>query len=301
MKAFEKAFIFDLDNCLADDSWRIPYIDWSKDNPGERYAQYHAYCDRDPAPPATHLKEFLSRALFALECKIVFLTARPVEVAQQTRDWIRRNLIQDRAVGYVLIMRNNGDHRPSVQLKREMVASLPEYGVRLQDVAHAYDDREDIVAMYRELGIPATVLKIHDVCAYTPPAQTKFVEAQGFVGVPLAAPVVVGMREAAPVAALKETTAADVLQSMAETFRERNKVYGDNYKMVAKLMQVLFPRGVPPELVVQDHFHLFELALVKLSRYAISNLTHVDSAHDGAVYLAMCEAFNLNNAKDTTT
>jgi hypothetical protein len=219
------------------------------------------------------------------------LTARPVDVAQQTRDWIRRYLIRDLAVGYVLIMRNKGDHRPSVQLKREMVSSLPEYGVKVEDIAHAYDDREDIVAMYREQGIPATVLKIHDVCAYTPPAQPTSV----------AAPVVVGMREAAPVAAPKQTTAADVLQSMAETFRERNKVYGDNYKMVAKLMQVLFPRGVPPELVVQDHFHLFELALVKLSRYAISNLTHVDSAHDGAVYLAMCEAFNLNNAKDTTT
>lgn len=290
-----KAVIFDLDNCLADDAWRIKLIDWSQTNPGERYALYHSACRKDKTNPVS-LGVFNR---YKDTHRLFFFTARPVGVEEETRHWIECNLTHE----YNLIMRNNGDHRPSVQLKREMVASLPEYGVKVEDIAHAYDDREDIVAMYRELAIPATVLKIHDVCAYTPPAQTKFVEAQGFVGVPLAAPVVVGVREAAPVVAPKETTAADVLQSMAETFRERNKVYGDNYKMVAKLMQVLFPRGVPPELVVQDHFHLFELALVKLSRYAISNLTHVDSAHDGAVYLAMCEAFNLNNAtaKDATT
>lgn len=84
----------------------------------------------------------------------------------------------------------------------------------------------------------------------------------------------------------------DILFQMAETFKERNAVYGDNYKMVAKMMAVLFPNGVPPELVVQDHFHLFELILVKLSRYAISGLTHIDSIHDLAVYAAMCESIN---------
>jgi len=84
----------------------------------------------------------------------------------------------------------------------------------------------------------------------------------------------------------------EILEKMADTFRERNAVYGDNFRMVAKLMAVLFPKGVPPELVVQDHFHLFELILVKLSRYAISDLTHIDSIHDLAVYAAMCESIN---------
>lgn len=84
--------------------------------------------------------------------------------------------------------------------------------------------------------------------------------------------------------------AADILAGMADTYRERNAVYGDNYRMVAKLVAVLFPRGVPPELVVTDQWHLFELKLVKLSRFAISNLTHIDSIHDDAVYSAMIEA-----------
>lgn len=91
----------------------------------------------------------------------------------------------------------------------------------------------------------------------------------------------------------KAKTAADILEDMAKTFRERNAVYGDNYKMVAKLVAVLFPKGVPPELVITDQWHLFELKLVKLSRFAISNLTHQDSIHDDGVYSAMIEAIIL--------
>ena len=82
----------------------------------------------------------------------------------------------------------------------------------------------------------------------------------------------------------------EILESMAKTFRDRSAVYKDNYKMVSKLMKVLFPDGVPSDLVVEEHFHLFELLLVKISRYAVSNLQHQDSIHDAAIYCAMCEA-----------
>ena len=96
----------------------------------------------------------------------------------------------------------------------------------------------------------------------------------------------------------KPTNAADVLADMATTFRERNAIYGSNYKMVAPLVKVLWPSGVPSELVVTGQWHLFELMLVKISRFAISNLTHQDSIHDAAVYAAMCEAIiNEGEAK----
>lgn len=81
-----------------------------------------------------------------------------------------------------------------------------------------------------------------------------------------------------------------ILDEMADTFRQRNAVYGDNFRMVGKLMAVLFPNGVPKEVLHSDQFHLFELKLVKLSRFAISNLTHQDSIHDDGVYSAMIEA-----------
>lgn len=85
-------------------------------------------------------------------------------------------------------------------------------------------------------------------------------------------------------------TAADVLAEMANTYRERNAVYGDNFRMVGPMMQILFPKGVPPEVLHSDQFHLFELILVKLSRFAVSQLKHKDSIHDSAVYGAMIEA-----------
>ena len=93
--------------------------------------------------------------------------------------------------------------------------------------------------------------------------------------------------------------AATILDQMADTFRQRNAVYGDNYRMVAKLVKVLVPKGVPSELVVTDQWHLFELKLVKLSRFAISNLTHIDSIHDDAVYAAMIESI-LHEQKENT-
>lgn len=249
--------IFDLDNCVANDAHRIPLIDWKQQNPELRYSAYHAACEQDEP---CNLALFRRVAEFN---RICFFTARPVSVHEKTVRWIRERL---GCKDFALHMRNNGDHRHSLALKTEMLGHLlHDQATPVECIVGAYDDRPDIVEMYRLTGIDAHVLAAHDVCAYTPPTTHK--------------------------------TAADILGEMADTYRERNAVYGDNFKMVAKLMAVLFPNGVPPELVVQDQFHLFELVLVKLSRYAISNLTHIDSAHDAAVYCAMCEAINQNNSE----
>lgn len=83
---------------------------------------------------------------------------------------------------------------------------------------------------------------------------------------------------------------AKLLEGGAGTFRERNATYGSNFRMVGPIMEILFPAGVPPEVLRHDAFHLFELIVVKLSRFAISNFTHQDSIHDATVYAAMIEA-----------
>lgn len=85
--------------------------------------------------------------------------------------------------------------------------------------------------------------------------------------------------------------AADILNNMAETFRERNKVYGDNFKRVGDVMTALFPQGVVLRTAEDfNRWHLFELQIVKLTRFANSGLTHADSIHDEAVYGAMIES-----------
>lgn len=92
-------------------------------------------------------------------------------------------------------------------------------------------------------------------------------------------------------------TVPEIMRDMASTFEERNRVYGSNYKMVGPIMKILFPNGVPPEVLHSDQFHLFELKIVKLSRFAISGLTHIDSIHDDAVYSAMIESILLETGE----
>lgn len=84
---------------------------------------------------------------------------------------------------------------------------------------------------------------------------------------------------------------AIILDEMADTFRQRNAVYGDNYRKVGPVMLALHPQGVVLN-TIQDHelFHLYSLLIVKLTRFATSGLTHEDSLHDLAVYAAMMES-----------
>lgn len=86
-------------------------------------------------------------------------------------------------------------------------------------------------------------------------------------------------------------SAADILGDMAETYRQRNAVYGNNFRLVGDVMKALHPKGVQLHSA-EDHelFHLWSLVIVKLSRFATSGLKHEDSVHDSAVYCAMIEA-----------
>lgn len=86
-------------------------------------------------------------------------------------------------------------------------------------------------------------------------------------------------------------TPDQILEAMANTFRERNAVYGDNWKTVGNVMEALFPEGIvlssPSDFC---RWHLLELLVVKLTRFANSGMCHMDSIHDASVYGAMLEA-----------
>lgn len=156
--------IFDIDNCIADDAWRIPFIDWMDGlNGDQRYAPYHARCGEDLSANRAPLLLWLE------DCgtRVVFFTARPEDVRAQTEEWLYR---QFKIVNPIVLMRRVAEFVPSVELKRQMLTRFrADLGVRDRIIA-AYDDREDICDMYRSEGIGAHVLKIHDVCAYTNPA-----------------------------------------------------------------------------------------------------------------------------------
>lgn len=98
----------------------------------------------------------------------------------------------------------------------------------------------------------------------------------------------------APIQAAKEEpvkkTVPELLEEMAATYRERNKVYGDNYKNIGRVLAGLFPGEVTIE--TEDDWNRLALIIImagKLGRYTANPQGHKDSAHDLAVYAAMLE------------
>jgi len=94
-------------------------------------------------------------------------------------------------------------------------------------------------------------------------------------------------------------TASDILREMAQTMDDRNALYHDNWRMIAPMLKILFPKGIPPELVTQDFWHLFELLLVKIARFTSSNCTHLDSIHDAGAYCGFVQLAIEETLKET--
>jgi hypothetical protein len=84
----------------------------------------------------------------------------------------------------------------------------------------------------------------------------------------------------------------DLLRAAAETYEQRNALYGDSYKNFGKVMDALFPNGL--ELSTVDDWNrmgVFNMIVSKVTRYAANLSTggHSDSAHDLSVYASMLE------------
>jgi len=245
--------LFDIDGCLVDDNRRRHLL--------PNYDEYHdAATEFDPL-----INHKTLRACIMEQHTPVFITGRPEHYRERTTAWCRNALHTvgaARDCSFILMMRPSGDTLPSHELKPYLLRSyMP--GNWHQEVVAAWDDNPKVVGAYRAMGIHCAQLLSGPLPL---PAAGELARPGGPVG---------------------PRTAAEILDAMATTFRERNKEYGQNYKNVAPIIRALFPDGVPSELVTQTQWHIFELIVVKLSRYATSNLTHRDSIHDAGVYCAM--------------
>lgn len=83
---------------------------------------------------------------------------------------------------------------------------------------------------------------------------------------------------------------SDILAQAADTFRARNAVYKDNFKIVGEVLDALHGAKTLHDKDDYELWHLWELLVVKLTRFAVSDLTHKDSIHDIIVYAAMIES-----------
>lgn len=89
----------------------------------------------------------------------------------------------------------------------------------------------------------------------------------------------------------RAATVPEILRKGADTYEERNPLYGDSYKVYGAVMKAMFPDGLPDMATVADFNRLgvFNMIVSKLMRYAsnIGNGGHFDSALDLSVYAAM--------------
>jgi len=311
-----KLAIFDLDNCLANDEWRIPHIRFELDNKlDEKWDKYHSLCGNDVPANNEWLNGARARGLTP-----VFVTMRPVKYWDQTVEWIERRL--GLAPGtFALYMRPEGDHRGSVELKREIVTNL------LANVSEAYDDRPDIIYMYRSLGINAYVLKIHNIDPHT--GKEAIPDAPPTRGEPpchkygpnpgckcgatcardatpldvvafqtLHAPPGTYPFTTDPVAAFAKTTGGDrdgpnageYLAEAALMYERKNAEYGADYRHFGAVAAGLFPNGLTVRTPQEwGRLAVFIWTLSKMGRYAknMQSGGHADSALDMSVYAAM--------------
>ena len=127
----DPAALFDIDGTLALHGERNPY-NW-RDSPSDR-----------PNEPVVRVLHALHRD----GCSIVYISGRPEEARPVTESWLSEFV----GVQGPLHLRSNGDRRPDSVVKREI------FGREIRplfDVFAVFDDREQVVRMWREeVGLP---------------------------------------------------------------------------------------------------------------------------------------------------
>lgn len=152
--------IIDLDNTIADDEWRIPRIKWEENDIFWRYHDYHSLAGFD----AIGNGRIIDMAMYEGHDIVVF-TARPEMYRAMTECWL-----QKKAVPFsLMLMRPDNLHCHSSELKEvQLKALMRQHGYKHEQIVRAYDDREDVIAMYDRNGIKAEHVFIHTTSAYKP-------------------------------------------------------------------------------------------------------------------------------------
>lgn len=329
--------IFDIDGCISDDSWRLSYIKDSGPGRFDQYHSM-AESDKPLGHGAAKLLEHINAGHFIYFMTARPVSVGSLTIAWIKRhfpqinsvNWaVRMRKLSEEGVNSVDLKRNMlhtsmqdaqrayfaYDDRPDVvgMYLQEGIAGariLDAHGcgefvgqktkisyketdpIEISTLIPKKDPRDNVVNLEKELEAVGLLPPILSKCEAAPSGAWSAVSTEKIL-----ADVEQAKRD---IEAKKATrTAADILEEAGRTFRERNAVYKDNAEVVGKVMAALFPNGVKIR-TAEDHkmYHLFELVIVKLTRFTQSGLTHTDSIHDLAVYAAMCENLALTHKID---
>lgn len=139
-----KLYIFDLDGTLALTDHRQHFLDGPRGR--RRWREYFAACDKDE--PNWPVIEMLYMINMMGHDWLIF-SGRSDEVREKTLEWLHSYLpIPRYDLERRLYMRKAGDYTDDAELKRSWLRAL---GTRPTAV---FDDRDKVVKMWREEGIP---------------------------------------------------------------------------------------------------------------------------------------------------
>lgn len=132
--------VVDIDGTIAKVGDRLKYLQQEKKD----WDAFYEHCDEDePIKDIIELIELMQ----IHEYNIVFCTGRRESVRKKTEYWLFKNIWCLRE--YKLLMRKDGDWRHDTEVKPELLAKA---GITPDDVYFILEDRDSMVAKWRELG-----------------------------------------------------------------------------------------------------------------------------------------------------
>ena len=137
--AMARCYLFDLDGTLADCTHRLHHIK----QPRKDWHKFFEECSRDG--PIPHMVE-LARHLSRVE-KLVFVSGRSDQVKKKTEQWLTSHGLP----AGPLYMRASRDKRADFIVKAELLDRLMGDG---WEPIMAFDDRDQVVKMWRAKGVP---------------------------------------------------------------------------------------------------------------------------------------------------
>lgn len=172
----QRILVWDVDNCISDDAHRMHLMpaharhhSTCKSKRGyyeaslppltdEDFHRYHIYCVHDPFE---NYEEFFDSIVGAVP-RLLFVTAMPQAYASLRHWWLQWHL--PKHCRYELLMRPDGDHSCSTELKPRM---LQRWFTNMhrdpEEVECAFDDRQDVLDAYEaQFNIPTKRVWIND-------------------------------------------------------------------------------------------------------------------------------------------
>lgn len=147
----KKFIVVDIDGTIAKVGDRLKYLQQVPKN----WDEFYNHCDEDSViQPIAGLVDYL-----AVDHEIVYCTGRRESVREKTIQWIDNHM--DFAGSFAgelnLLMRKDNDWRHDTEVKPEMLAK---HGYTPENVWFILEDRDSMVAKWRELGF--TCLQVAD-------------------------------------------------------------------------------------------------------------------------------------------